>query len=350
LLLHPSDAGQKFVLTAVEHSATEKAIAGVQAGEAEYHNSFVCIPASVTYRPGRVTRRPVVGGPQPAVVTGPQGEEIHTDKFGRIKVHFFWDRAGKADESSSCWVRVSEPWAGKNFGTVHVPRIGQEVIVDFLEGDPDRPIVTGRVYNATLMHPYPLPANKTQTGILTRSSTGGKAENANELRFEDKTDSEDIVFHAQKDFHRSVENDDDLKVGRDQTIEIKRHRTETVKEGDEKVTIEQGKREHTIKAGNDSLTVHGDHTIVVETGGESLTVKMGDQTTAVKMGASSTEAMKSITLKVGQNSITIDQQGIQLSGMNVMIKGQIQTQLAGVVTQIKGTAVIEMQGGVVEIN
>src|SRR5207244_1037045 len=200
-------------------------------GNQVYTNRFTCIPDSVVFRPARATPRPVVRGPQPAVVVGPKGEEIYTDKYGRIKVQFFWDREGKKDENSSCWMRVAELWAGKTWGMVFHPRIGQEVMVDFLEGDPDRPLITGRVYNAEQMPPYTLPDNQTQSGVKTRSSKGGGTEDFNELRFEDKKDSEDIYFHAQKDFHRVVENDDDLKVGHDQTIEIKNDRTETVKEG-----------------------------------------------------------------------------------------------------------------------
>src|SRR5262249_48882265 len=148
-----------------------------------------------------------VQGPQTAVVVGKAGEEIYVDKYGRIKVQFFWDREGKKDENSSCWIRVAENWAGKNWGIIFNPRIGQEVIVDFLEGDPDRPLITGRVYNAQQMPPYALPDNMTQSGILTRSSKGGSADNYNELRFEDKKGSEDIIFHAEKDYHRSVEHD-----------------------------------------------------------------------------------------------------------------------------------------------
>src|SRR5262249_23092857 len=162
----------------------------------------------------------------------------YTEKYGRVKVQFHWDREGKQDENSSCWIRVAENWAGKNWGMVFHPRIGQEVIVDSLEGDPDRPIITGRVYNAQQMPPYPLPANQTQSGLKTRSSKGGGADDFNELRFEDAKDKEDIYFHAQKDFHRVVEHDDDLKVGHDQTLEIKNNRTEVIKEGDEKVTLE----------------------------------------------------------------------------------------------------------------
>src|SRR5207253_2551013 len=170
-------------------------------------------PASVAFRPARGTPRPIVQGPQTAVVVGPKGEEIYTDKYGRVKVQFFWDRLGKKDENSSCWIRVAENWAGKNWGVVFNPRIGQEVLVDFLEGDPDRPVITGRVYNADQMPPYELPKNQTLSVLKSRSTKGGGTEHFNELRFEDKKDAEEIYFHAEKDFNRVVENNDTLKVG-----------------------------------------------------------------------------------------------------------------------------------------
>src|SRR5262249_22942600 len=163
---------------------------------------------------------------QTAVVVGPSGEEIFTDKYGRIKVQFPWDREGKKDAASSCWVRVGTPWAGKQWGMIQIPRIGQEVIVAFEDGDPDRPIAVGSVYNADQMPPYTLPDNKTRSTWKSRSSMKGDDTNFNELRFEDKKDSEEIYFHAEKDFNRVVENNDTLKVGfekktdGDQTIEI----------------------------------------------------------------------------------------------------------------------------------
>jgi type VI secretion system secreted protein VgrG len=179
LVKHPAGAeNQEYLLTAVEHEAVEGSYAG-NGKQTYYRNRFTGMPSRVPFRPARRTSRPVVKGPQTAVVVGPKGEEIYTDKYGRVKVQFFWDRQGKKDENSSCWIRVAENWAGKNWGMVFHPRIGQEVIVDFLEGDPDRPLITGRVYNAQHMPPYPLPANQTLSGIKTRSSKGGSAEDFN---------------------------------------------------------------------------------------------------------------------------------------------------------------------------
>ena len=180
---HPrDDQNAEYLVTSIKllaQVATQES--GVGGGS--FQCGFSAIPSSQQYRPRRRTPKPFMQGPQSAVVTGPAGEEIHTDKYGRVKVQFHWDRYGQNDDKSSCWLRVSHPWAGKNFGAIHIPRIGQEVIVDFLEGDPDQPLVTGRVYNAEQMPPWDLPANATQTGILTRSSTGGGYANANAIRF-----------------------------------------------------------------------------------------------------------------------------------------------------------------------
>lgn len=222
-----------------------------------YENGFVCIPKKVPYRPERMTPKPFVRGPQTAVVTGPSGEEIHTDEYGRVKVQFHWDRVNPADDSSSCWVRVSQGWAGAGWGQMHIPRIGHEVIVDFLEGDPDRPIITGRVYNAENTVPYALPANKTQSGIKSNSSKGGGG--SNEFRFEDKKGSEQVFFHAEKDLDSEVENNETRKVGGkgtgNRTTDIKNDETLTV--GANKTTTVKGNFEETI-LGTETRSVTGD--------------------------------------------------------------------------------------------
>ena len=366
-----------YAITSIHHSASEPSY-GSNTGGTTYNNIFTCIPASIAFRPTLATPKPMVQGPQTAVVVGPAGEEIYVDKFGRVKVQFFWDRRGKRDENSSCWVRVAEHWAGKNWGFVCNPRIGQEVVVEFLEGDPDRPLITGRVYNAGQMPPYDLPGNMTQSGIKSRSSKGGSSANYNEIRFEDKKDSEEIFVHAEKDFNRVVENNDTLKVGFDksdkgdqtieiynnqsltvgnsqaedgsQTITIYKDRTETVKTGNETVTIEQGNRSVTVSQGNDTHEIsQGNRQVTIDMGNDTLTIKMGNQTTKLNLGSSSTEAMQSITLKVGQNSITIDQMGITLSGMMVKVQGQIQTQVQGTIVQVSGDAMTQISGGITMI-
>ncbi|HEY5314793.1 MAG TPA: type VI secretion system tip protein VgrG [Pirellulales bacterium] len=308
-----ADYNASYLVTSIDHLGASNLLP--DRGEATYSNSFNCIPKSVPYRPARMTPKPVMRGTQTAVVVGPSGQEIYTDKYGRVKVQFYWDREGKQDENSSCWMRVATPWAGKQWGLVHIPRIGQEVVVDFLEGDPDQPLVIGSVYNAEFMPPYDLPDNQTQSGLKTRSSTGGGSSNFNELRFEDKMGSEDIYFHAEKDFHRVVENNDDLQVTNDQTI-----------------AIQQGNREVTIAQGNDTLTI-----------------KMGNHSTEVQLGSSSTEAMQTLTLKVGQNSITINQVGITISGLTISIQGQVSTDIDGMMTSINGDGMLTLAGGITTI-
>jgi type VI secretion system secreted protein VgrG len=236
--------------------------------EAVYHCGMTVLQAKQQFRPARITPRPRMGGPQTAVVVGPGGEEIYCDKYGRVKVQFHWDRYGKRNENSSCWIRVSNPWAGGNWGGMAIPRMGQEVLVDFLEGDPDQPIITGRIYNADQMPPYALPANATQTGIKSRSSKGGGAANFNEIRFEDKKGSEQLFLHAEKNQDIEVEKDETHWVGNDrkknidhdETTVVKNNRTETVGVN-EKIDVGANRTE-TVGA-NESITVSGNRTRTV---------------------------------------------------------------------------------------
>lgn len=247
---HPrDDQNAQYLLTSVRIQAQVAVFDAGQSGS-QIKVGFEAIPAAQQFRPPRTTPKPFVQGPQTAVVVGPGGEEIFTDKYGRVKVQFHWDRLGKKDEKSSCWVRVSQPWAGQNFGFMHIPRIGQEVVVDFLEGDPDQPLITGRVYNAQQMPPWDLPANATQSGVLTRSSKGGAYGNANALRFEDKKGSEQVWLHAEKNQDIEVENDETHWVGHDRTktidhdekVHVKHDRTENV-DNNETITIGVDRKE-----------------------------------------------------------------------------------------------------------
>jgi type VI secretion system secreted protein VgrG len=357
-------ANGDYVLVSVRHSARLGGEYRSKLGgddETAYSNTFSCVPAALTFRPPRVTPKPVVHGTQTAVVVGPAGEEIFCDKYGRVKVQFHWDRQGKNDANSSCWVRVGTCWAGNQWGAVHIPRIGQEVIIAFEEGDPDRPIVVGSVYNAERMPPYTLPENKTQSGLKSRSTTRGTPSNFNELRFEDKKGAEQVYFHAEKDFDRVVENNDTLKVGfmkkdqGDQTIEVFNNQTLKVgtsqaSEGSQTVTIYKD-RTTAVETGNDSLDVkQGNRSVVIDMGNDSLSIKMGNQTTKIDLGSSTTEAMQSIELKVGQSSVKLDQTGVTIKGMMISIEGQMQTDVKGTITQINGDAMLKCQGGITMIN
>jgi type VI secretion system secreted protein VgrG len=246
-----ADLNGDYVLTQVSHSATNNLGQDGDSGST-YDNTFSCIPVAVPYRPRKVTPRPLVHGTQTAVVVGTGGEEIDTDKYGRVKVQFRWDREGKKDEKSSCWVRVGTPIAGKQWGMIHIPRIGQEVIVHFLEGDPDQPIIIGSVYNNEQMPPYALPANKTQSGLLTRSSLGGTPDNANEICFEDKKGSEFIYVRAEKDYVGAVENDETKWVGHDRWEEVDNDRTLTVGR-DKFETVERNKSIKVVGSHSESI-------------------------------------------------------------------------------------------------
>lgn len=274
-----------YLLTNVHHSAsvgnTYTSASQAGGGEQDYDNRFVCMPYAVPYRPQRVTPRPVVQGPQTAVVVGPSGEEIYVDPYGRVKVQFFWDREGRKDESSSYWVRVSQNWAGKQWGAMFIPRIGQEVIVEFMEGDPDQPIITGRVYNAEQMPPYVLPANQTQSGIKSRSSKSGSPDNFNEIRFEDKKGSEQLFIHAEKNQDIEVENDETHFVGHDRKKDIKNDETVSVgHDRSEKVgnneTISIGKDRTESVEQNESITIGANRDTNVT---KNETVTIGDNRT-----------------------------------------------------------------------
>ncbi len=242
---------------------------------------FTVLPSNVPFRPARKTPRPRTNGPQTATVVGP--EEIWTDRFGRVKLQFRWDRYGQADENSSCWVRVSSSWAGANFGTMHMPRVGQEVIVDFIGGEPDRPIVTGRVYNNDQMPPWELPANATASGILTRSSAGGAANQANMLRFEDRTGAEQILLHAERNLDVEVEADETHTTDGTRTTRIRGHESATYESGETR-DITAGARE-TIRGG-DTRDVTGGFSETV--GGGVVQTISGGKTRSLSGGLNDT--------------------------------------------------------------
>jgi type VI secretion system secreted protein VgrG len=363
---------------------------------------ITAIPITTQYRPPRVTRKPIIPGAQTAFVVGPSNDEIFVDKYGRVKVQFNWDRTGKEDENSSCWLRVAQIWAGQGWGAMAIPRIGHEVIVDFLEGDPDQPIITGRVYNANNMPPYSLPANMTVTTIKSRSSKNSTG--FNEIKFEDKAGSEEIYVHAEKDFNRVVMNDESIDIKQNRTKHIREgnetinidkgnrattiaqgnetlsintgNRTTTIDKGNETIAINTGNRTTTIDKGNETIaintggrgtTIKGDDTLdvkegnvstTIDTGNDTLTIKTGNMTIKLDQGAYSLEAMQSITLKVGANSIKIDQQGITLDGAMITVNGSAEVKVKGgatlnmsaPATSVGGTATLTLKGGMVQIN
>lgn len=257
-----SDQNREYLLLSchiVAQNNLPEAIDG-QARLPSFDCWFKVLPSAYPFRPARHTPVPTVKGPQTAEVVGPSGEEIHVDEYGRVKVQFHWDRYGEKDDQSSCWMRVSQMWAGKNYGWMTVPRIGQEVIVSFLEGDPDQPVITGRVYNADQMPPWELPANKTQSGILTRSSSDGSPSTANQLKFEDKKGEEQIYIHAEKNKDTHVENNDSTFVGNDQTLVVDHDQSSTIK-NDQWVKVENN-RDVKVLQREDYAVEHGQVTVV----------------------------------------------------------------------------------------
>ncbi|MGB1311554.1 MAG: type VI secretion system Vgr family protein, partial [Leucothrix sp.] len=256
LATHPLDSyNSDYLLVSVIHDGHQPQALEHRADESPttYDNTFnVVADDIVSWRPPMLPK-PVIHGTQIAHVVGPKNEEIYTDEYGRVKLHFPWDRYSKQNDTSSCWVRVSQAWAGKGWGFVAIPRIGHEVIVDFLEGDPDQPIVIGRTYHEGNPHPYTLPANKTQTGVKSRSSTGGSAVNFNEIRFEDRKDQEQVYIHAERNQDNVVEHDESTQVGHDRTENV--GNDETIAIGNDRT--ESVGHDETISIGNDQSNTIG---------------------------------------------------------------------------------------------
>jgi type VI secretion system secreted protein VgrG len=274
-----------YLLLNVNHHASQAGEIGSESGDGQnaltYTVGFGAIPAGVPYRPPRLTPRPGIFGTQTAVVVGKAGEEIWTDKYGRVKVQFFWDRKGKNDENSSCWIRCAHNVAGKTWGQIFIPRIGQEVLVSFIDGDPDRPIIIGSVYNDEQMPPYDLPSDQTKSTIKSRSSKGGGPPNFNEFRFEDKKGGEEIYLHAEKDYNQITENDRTEDVGHDRSLHVAHDKHEKV-DNHKNITI--GANHGETVRGNMKLNVGGNRTQKV-TGNQSNTI---DGNRSVTVGGNQT--------------------------------------------------------------
>jgi type VI secretion system secreted protein VgrG len=314
LARHPVDAfNTKHQIVGASYSVTGNAETSGGGTGFTFSSSISAIPFKQQYRPPRITPKPIVQGPQTAVVVGPSGEEIHTDAHGRIKVQFRWDRYGKADQDSSCWIRVAQPWAGNGYGALALPRVGQEVVVEFLEGDPDWPIVMGSVYNAENKPPYNLPTEKTRWGLKSRSSKGGGASNFNEIRFEDKKGSEEVYLHAEKDQTLFTKNKLTEYVGGESHRNVKKDVLDKL-EADVHTAITGD--DITKVGGGVHLTVGADWQAKV---GTKLAVKAGQE---IHLKAGMTLVLESgtqITLKVGGNFIDINPGGIFIKGTMVMV-------------------------------
>jgi type VI secretion system secreted protein VgrG len=325
------DQNREYLITSIAYSGKDDHYeSGGTSSAFNFSANVSTMPTTETYRPKRVTAKPTTSGSESAIITGPKGEEIYTDQYGRIKLQFHWDRYGTWDENSSCWIRVSSPWAGSNFGGIFIPRIGQEVLVDFINGNPDRPMVVHRVYNEDNMPPWDLPANDTQSGFLTRSTRGGApgpglkdgAGDANAMRFDDRIGEEQLWIHAQLDQLTEVENDEEKWVGRDRKKDIDRHetntigvnRTETVG-GNETITV-KGSRAETVGKG-EVIGITGSQAITVSDT-QALTVK-NDIAMHSTDGEILIVAAKKITLAVGGSSIVITAEKITVVAPEIFL-------------------------------
>lgn len=389
---HPVDRlNQEYLIVGLRYQIiSETYRSGDDSGEPTSLVEIEAIPSDTKFRAPLVTPRPVARGPDTAVVTGASGEEIYTDEYGRVKVRFHWDRSSSTDETSSCWIRVSSSWAGKSFGELYLPRVGQEVLIDYLDGDPDRPLVTGRVYNAGLMQIQTLPDKKTQSGVRTQTAYGKSTMDYdgavgppsdepgfNEIAFEDKSGQEMFTVRAQRDMTEHVYRDEVRNTHRDQTEEVGRHRKTTIHTGNDTYTLEKGDESHTVTEGkrttkiqqNEALTVvQGDMSTEVQTGNQTIKVTTGDQSTTISTGNQSTtvslgnitikadagqisvEALQSIELKVGQSSVKLDQTGVTIKGMMITSTAQVQLQTKATVAQHNADAMMQIKGGITMIN
>lgn len=367
---HRSDAerGKEYAITSIDIFASIGGyISGENAEGLEYENRFTVVPSSTPFRPKRFTARPVVEGPQTAVIVGPSGEEIYTDEHSRVKVQFHWDRYGKKDEKSSCWVRVSQAHAGKGWGYVDIPRIDEEVIVDFLEGDPDAPIITGRVYNAEVMPPFSLKGgdnakNKTRRGNTTKTYKGG---GFNEMSMDDTPGEEQIRIHGQYNMDTVVENDQTLKVGNDRTNEVGNDETLTV--GNDQ-TEEIGNNRTTKVAVDDELTVGVNRKLQVgasqdvtvgaeqkETVGGTYSLKIGGSYKIALAGALATQVGGDLKEQVagkreamvvgGVKTTTMGDSKITAMGKHAVLSPKVQLTALGSLSLKCGASTIKMTPG-----
>ena len=325
------ETNQEYVITRIEHKGANTSYRSGSSQKFEYGNSFTLIPSSVVYRPPRISPKPVMKGTQTAQVVGKSGEEIWVDQYGRVKVQFYWDRDGTKDENSSCWIRVAQGWAGKQWGAIQIPRIGQEVLITFLEGDPDRPLIAGSVYNADQTVPYALPDEQTKSTVKSYSSKGGGG--FNEIRFEDKKGSEQIFVHGELNMDIRVKQDKFQNIDRNVNLVVGQDHLEHIK-NDHQVTIDH---DQVIKIGNDhNLAVTGKQAIKV-TGSHSLQVT-GDVIEVFSQNHSEKTSMNlyldagmgiviegstGITLKCGGNCVVIDPSGVTVKGSMIVLDGQM---------------------------
>jgi type VI secretion system secreted protein VgrG len=358
---------QEYLLTEVSHAGTQpQTLEEYGDGSSSYSNSFSVIPADVQYRPVRQTPRPLVTGVQTALVVGPQGEEIYTDEYGRVKVQFHWDRVGQKNDKSSCWLRVAQTWGGGNWGSQFIPRIGDEVLVSFIEGNPDRPLVTGSVYNGDNIPINPLTKSITQSGFRSKTHKG---QGFNELRFDDANGAEEVYLQGQKDWNILIKNDKGQTVGHDETLSVGQDRTKSVGRnqsatigGNNDKTVKgnqtgnitgnntqtvDGNNYKTVKGdyiknikGNKTQNIEGNHDKTIKghntkniAGNSNETIEGGE---TVRVGKTSHKIVEEhATLNCGATNATFDKSGtIALNGKDISITGNMAIKIKGSLVDI----------------
>lgn len=338
-----------YLIIATQHTLSPQTYVTGDEQQARDDVTFLAIPAATQFRSPRRTPKPRVIGVESAVVTGPKGETIFTDEYGRVKVRFHWDRTGSPDEKSTCWIRVSQTGG---LGNVILPRVGHEVLIDFLHGDPDQPVVIGRVFNAEHMPVYPLPANKTravwrtltygeQTAYTEAEKLDTGEPKANEIRFEDKGGKEELFVHAERLMNVRVRFDTSTHIGRDEELKVGRSRQRYVKK-DEKVKID-GNRSYELKKNEDNKITEGSRTTTIAKGNDQLTIDMGNLTIKTSKGKVRIEAMQAIELIVGQTSLKLTPTGATLTSLMVNVKGNA-------MTEVSAGGVLTEKGALIKIN
>ncbi|MGD0107106.1 MAG: type VI secretion system tip protein TssI/VgrG [Rhodopila sp.] len=337
-----------YVLRIVSHQATDDTWLA-KGGSISYSNQFTCFPAAVQWRQPMITARPRMAGIHTALVLGPQhgkdsdirsqsGEEVHTDPLGRVKVRFYWDHRSEATGGLSMWARVVQPWAGKGWGAQFIPRVGTEVAVAFVDGDADRPIVIGGLYNGRDT-PIFSDTEKTKSGFRTRSVLKGGRSNFSEFSFEDKSGQELVFLHAEKDLTTEVENDQTTRVDHDQITTVRHDQTLTV-DNCRVVTV---KKDETIE-------ITQNRSVTIDQGNDTLGLKTGNLSINADAGKIAVQAMQSITLTVGGNSLKIDQQGVTINGIMIKVAGQAMTDIKAPMTKVSGDGMLTLKGGIMLLN
>ena len=373
--LDASGKGTPFVVRSITHEATDDTRRS-GSGSESYSNRFSAWPNATPWRERMATARPRMEGLHTAVVLAPSGQEIHTDDAGRVKVRFRWDWRADATADTAPFIRVIQPWAGNGWGAQFIPRVNTEVAIAFMDADPDRPVVVGGLYNGANT-PIFAAADKTKLGLRSRSSLSGGTDAFNEFSFDDKTGSEMVLLHAQKDFTTEVEHDQTITVDNDRTETVKGKeavtvtgdRTHKISQGNESLTVAQGNRSVEVTTGNDATTIKtGNQTIEIDTGNQTTTLKMGDHLLTLTMGNSTTEAklgnisikadvgsitlegLQGVTLKCGANSVEVTPEGVAIKGMMVSVEGQTMTTVKGLMLQAQGEAMLTLKGAITMIN